>query len=674
MDFCPLYLAFFLAFPYSDSVEAKEDPMLLACRGLKKTFVAAPVLSGGYFHIEEKEKAAVVGINGAGKSTLLNLITGQLAPDEGEVIFTKGRTMGYLTQHQGLETNRSIYEEIASAKAEVFAMEESLRTLEQQMKTLSGEELDLAMERYSRTLHEFEAANGYALKSEITGIIKGLGFSEEEARRPAGVLSGGEKTRVALGRLLLSRPDLILLDEPTNHLDIASVAWLEGYLKDYPGAVIVVSHDRYFLDRVVTKVIEVENGTVSMFTGNYSAYAEKKQQLRAAKLQAWKNQQQEIRHQEEVIAKLKSFNREKSIKRAESREKMLEKIERLEKPKEIRDAMHFSLEPHEISGGDVLEIRGLSKQFGSQVLFNDLSADIKRGEHVGLIGENGAGKSTILKIINGLTAPDAGSVKLGVKVTVGYYDQEQQLLTDENTLFDEIRSAYPGMTDSEVRGTLAAFLFTGDDVFKLVRDLSGGERGRLSLAKLILSPCNFLILDEPTNHLDITSREILEDALSRYSGTVLAVSHDRYFLNRVATRILELDNGSLHSYLGNYDDCLAEKARQKDSAAGTAAGSAGDDGRGKSAADPTPASLSDSALERKAKKEAETIRRRRENELKRTESSIEELEARSAQIDALFEDEAIATDLERVTGLSKEKEAIAAKLNELYAKWEELSS
>ena len=674
MDFCPLYLAFFLAFPYSDSVEAKEDPMLLACRGLKKTFVAAPVLSGGYFHIEEKEKAAVVGINGAGKSTLLNLITGQLAPDEGEVIFTKGRTMGYLTQHQGLETDRSIYEEIASAKAEVFAMEESLRTLEQQMKTLSGEELDLAMERYSRTLHEFEAANGYALKSEITGIIKGLGFSEEEARRPAGVLSGGEKTRVALGRLLLSRPDLILLDEPTNHLDIASVAWLEGYLKDYPGAVIVVSHDRYFLDRVVTKVIEVENGTVSMFTGNYSAYAEKKQQLRAAKLQAWKNQQQEIRHQEEVIAKLKSFNREKSIKRAESREKMLEKIERLEKPKEIRDAMHFSLEPHEISGGDVLEIRGLSKQFGSQVLFNDLSADIKRGEHVGLIGENGAGKSTILKIINGLTAPDAGSVKLGVKVTVGYYDQEQQLLTDENTLFNEIRSAYPGMTDSEVRGTLAAFLFTGDDVFKLVRDLSGGERGRLSLAKLILSPCNFLILDEPTNHLDITSREILEDALSRYSGTVLAVSHDRYFLNRVATRILELDNGSLHSYLGNYDDCLAEKARQKDSAAGTAAGSAGDDGRGKSAADPAPASLSDSALERKAKKEAETIRRRRENELKRTESSIEELEARSAQIDALFEDEAIATDLERVTGLSKEKEAIAAKLNELYAKWEELSS
>ncbi|MBQ5952713.1 MAG: ABC-F family ATP-binding cassette domain-containing protein [Lachnospiraceae bacterium] len=648
--------------------------MLLACRGLKKTFVAAPVLSGGYFHIEEKEKAAVVGINGAGKSTLLNLITGQLAPDEGEVIFTKGRTMGYLTQHQGLETDRSIYEEIASAKAEVFAMEESLRTLEQQMKTLSGEELDLAMERYSRTLHEFEAANGYALKSEITGIIKGLGFSEEEARRPAGVLSGGEKTRVALGRLLLSRPDLILLDEPTNHLDIASVAWLEGYLKDYPGAVIVVSHDRYFLDRVVTKVIEVENGTVSMFTGNYSAYAEKKQQLRAAKLQAWKNQQQEIRHQEEVIAKLKSFNREKSIKRAESREKMLEKIERLEKPKEIRDAMHFSLEPHEISGGDVLEIRGLSKQFGSQVLFNDLSADIKRGEHVGLIGENGAGKSTILKIINGLTAPDAGSVKLGVKVTVGYYDQEQQLLTDENTLFNEIRSAYPGMTDSEVRGTLAAFLFTGDDVFKLVRDLSGGERGRLSLAKLILSPCNFLILDEPTNHLDITSREILEDALSRYSGTVLAVSHDRYFLNRVATRILELDNGSLHSYLGNYDDCLAEKARQKDSAAGTAAGSAGDDGRGKSAADPAPASLSDSALERKAKKEAETIRRRRENELKRTESSIEELEARSAQIDALFEDEAIATDLERVTGLSKEKEAIAAKLNELYAKWEELSS
>ncbi len=640
--------------------------MLLACRELTKTFVAAPVLTGGYFHIEEKEKAAIVGINGAGKTTLLDMITGRLAPDSGEVIFTKGKTMGYLTQHQGLESSRSIYDEVASARAEIFAMEEEMRRLEKEMHALSGEELEAAMERYSRLLHDFESENGYAVRSEITGVIKGLGFSEADFGRPAGVLSGGEKTRVALGRLLLSRPDLILLDEPTNHLDIASVSWLEGYLKDYPGAVIVVSHDRYFLDRVVTKVIEVENGTVSMFSGNYSAYAAKKQQLRAIRLQAWKNQQQEIRHQEDVITKLKSFNREKSIKRAESREKMLDRIERLEKPQEIRDAMHLRFEPHVLSGEEVLEITGLSKRFGSKTLFEDLDLQIRRGEHVGLIGENGTGKSTILKIINELVRPDEGTVRLGAKVKIGYYDQEQQLLHDEMTLFDEIRSAYPGMTDSEVRGTLAAFLFTGDDVFKMVGDLSGGERGRLSLAKLMLSPCNFLILDEPTNHLDITSREILEDVLSRYTGTVLAVSHDRYFLNRTATRILELDGGKLWSSIGNYDASLEEKAKRKEMEAQSTAAQSG------KAAAPGAASLTDSALERKIKKEAETIRRRRENEIKKTEERIEVLETRSAEIDTLFEDESIATDLEQVTALSREKDEIRAELEALYQKWDGL--
>ena len=639
--------------------------MLLACRELTKTFVSAPVLAGGYFHIEEKEKAAVVGINGAGKSTLLNLITGQLSPDSGEVIFTKGKTMGYLTQHQGLETERSLYDEVASARADIFAMENELRSLEQQMNSLSGDALEEAMERYSRLSHEYEAAGGYAVRSEINGVIRGLGFSEDDFDRPAGVLSGGEKTRLALGKLLLSRPDLILLDEPTNHLDIASVTWLEGYLRDYPGAVIVVSHDRYFLDRVVTKVIEVENGCVSMFSGNYTAYAAKKQQLRAIRLQAWKNQQQEIRHQEEVIAKLRSFNREKSIKRAESREKMLDKIDRLEKPREIRDAMVFTLKPHELSGNDVLEIRDLTKSYGSRTLFSHLSAEIKRGEHVALIGENGTGKSTLLKIVNGLVRPDEGSVRLGAKVTVGYYDQEQQLLTDGNTLFDELRSAYPGMTDSEIRGTLAAFLFTGDDVFKLVGDLSGGERGRLSLAKLILSPCNFLILDEPTNHLDITSREILEDALSGYTGTVLTVSHDRYFLNRVATRVLELENGVLTSTAGNYDDHLAEKAKRQEAALQSAGGTE---------RIPFSSSLTDSALERKNKKEAETIRRRKENEIRKTEERIEALETRIGEIDTLFADEAVATDLEKVTALSREKDELSRELSALYLSWEELTS
>ena len=641
--------------------------MLLACRELSKTYVSAPVLTGGYFHIEEKEKAAIVGINGAGKSTLLNLITGQLSPDSGEVIFTKGKKMGYLTQHQGLVSDRSIYEEIASAKAEIFSMEEEMRGLEQQMHALSGEALEAAMERYSRLSHDYEEANGYAVRSEIAGVIKGLGFNESDFDRPAGVLSGGEKTRVALGKLLLSRPDLILLDEPTNHLDIASVTWLEGYLKDYPGAVIVVSHDRYFLDRVVTKVIEVENGVVTMFTGGYTAYAEKKQQLRAIQLQAWKNQQQEIRHQEEVIAKLKSFNREKSIKRAESREKMLGKIDRLEKPKEIHDAMHLSFEPHEVSGEDVLEIKDLSKSFGSKKLFSDLSFSIRRGEHVGLIGENGTGKSTILKIINALTEPDSGSLRIGARVCIGYYDQEQQLLQDDHTLFDEIRSAYPGMTDSEVRGTLAAFLFTGDDVFKLVGDLSGGERGRLSLAKLMLSPCNFLILDEPTNHLDITSREILEDVLSRYTGTVLTVSHDRYFLNRVATRILSLEEGCLYSSIGNYDDYLVEYGKRKELALQKSAGASD-----RASASPA-AGLTDSALERKIKKEAEAKRRRLENEIRKTEQRIEALEARNEEIDQLFADESIATDLAKVTVLTQEKNEIRDELDSLYQKWEELT-
>lgn len=642
--------------------------MLLACRELSKTFVAVPILSGGYFHINEKEKAAIVGINGAGKTTLLNLITGQLSPDSGEVVFTKGKRMGYLTQHQGFASGRSIYDEIASAKASVFAMEEELRRLEQSMKALSGDELENAMERYSRLSHDYEAANGYALRSEITGILKGLGFNESEFSRPADVLSGGEKTRVALGRLLLSRPDLILLDEPTNHLDIASVAWLEGYLKDYPGAVIVVSHDRYFLDRIVTKVIEVENGRVSMFDGSYSVYAEKKQQLRAIRLQAWKNQQQEIRHQEEVIAKLRSFNREKSIKRAESREKMLDKIERIEKPGEIRDAMRLAYEPHEISGEDVLEVSELSKRFGNKDLFSGLSLSIKRGEHVALIGENGTGKSTLLKIINGLLLPDSGSVRLGARVRIGYYDQEQQVLQDDNSLFDELRQAYPGMNDSEVRGTLAAFLFTGDDVFKLVRDLSGGERGRLSLAKLMLSPCNFLILDEPTNHLDITSREILEDALSRYSGTVLTVSHDRYFLNRVATRVLSLEDGRLFSSAGNYDDYLSEYAKRKELAAQGELPSSG-----KAASGAVPSGLSESARERKIKKEADAQRRRRENELKKTEDRIEALEDRCRDIDGLFADESIARDLSRVTELSREKDGLQEELSLLYQKWEELT-
>ena len=639
--------------------------MLLACRNLAKTFVDRPVLKGGYFHIEEKEKAAIVGINGAGKSTLLNLITGRLAPDEGEIILTKGKSLGYLTQHQDLTTDKTVYEEIASAKADIFALEEEIRTLEQQISGLSGEALEEACGRYGRLTQLFEEKNGYAAKSEIVGVLKGLGFTEAEYGRPAGLLSGGEKTRLALGKLLLTAPDLILLDEPTNHLDIASVAWLEGYLRDYPGAVLVVSHDRYFLDRVVTKVIEVEAGEVTMYTGNYSAFAVKKQQLRDIALKAYYNQQAEIKHQEEVITKLKSFNREKSIKRAESREKMLAKLDRLEKPEEVNDSMHFTLSPHVLSGEEVLTLSHIGKSFGETLLFAEVNELIHREEHVALIGDNGSGKSTLLKIINGLLAPDCGEIKLGAQVRIGYYDQEQQLLTDGNTLFEEIREAYPAMTDTLIRNTLAAFLFTGDDVFKLVGELSGGERGRLSLAKLMLSPCNFLILDEPTNHLDMASREILENAIRHYSGTVLVVSHDRYFINRIATRTLELADQTLRSTLGGYDDYLAEKAKREALQAEAAAAAAG------------PAAVktvqTDSARERQLKKEADAERRRREKELSKTEELIEETEGRIAEIDGIFGDPEVARDAARLMALQQEKDELNARLEELYGRWEELN-
>ena len=634
--------------------------MLLACRELKISFDAVPVLTGGYFHLEEKEKAAVVGINGAGKTTLLNLISGRLHADEGAVTVKGGTTLGYLTQHQGLDSESSIYNELASACAGIFAMEQELRSLEQQMARAEGEALSRLMEDYSRLSHRFEEAGGYAVRSEITGVLKGLGFSEDEFSKPCRVLSGGEKTRVALGKLLLTGPDLILLDEPTNHLDIASVSWLEGYLKDYKGAVLIVSHDRYFMDRVVTKIIEVESGRVSMYGGNYTAYAAKKAQEREIALKHYYNQQKVIKHEEAVITKLKSFNREKSIKRAESREKMLAKIERLDKPAELNDSMKLHLSSSAVSGQLVLSVENLSMHYGSRTLFEDLSFLIRRGEKVALIGENGSGKTTILKTLTGSVRPDSGTIRLGAQVEVGYYDQEQHNFTETNTLFEEIRASYPKLTDTEIRNLLAAFLFTGDDVFKQISALSGGERGRLSLAKLMLSPCNLLILDEPTNHLDIVSREILEDALSAYEGTLLFVSHDRYFINRLAERTLELGSRGLTEYLGNYDDYLEKKA-----ALSAAAFQGGGTDSGKV--------LTDSALRRREKKEAETKRRRQENELKKTEEQIEALEERLAALEEEMGLPENSTDPQKLMTLDKEAASIRKDLDDLYEKWETLS-
>lgn len=613
------------------------------------------------FHIEEREKAALVGINGAGKSTLLRIIMQEIPADSGEVILSRGRTIGYLAQHQELDSALTIYDALLQVKQHILDMELHMRETEKQMKHASGKELEHLMETYSRLTHEFEMENGYAYKSELVGVLKGLGFPESDFEKEISTLSGGQKTRVALGRLLLSKPDIILLDEPTNHLDMDSISWLETYLLNYPGAVLIVSHDRYFLDRIVTKVIDIDNGKVSSFTGNYSAYSEKKAQLRRDAYQAYLNQQQEIKHQEEVIAKLKQFNREKSIKRAESREKLLDKIEVIEKPTEVNASMRIYLKPRMESGTDVLTVEHLTKSFPSLPLFSDLNFSIKRGERVAIIGNNGTGKTTILKILNELVPADAGVFHLGSKVHIGYYDQEHHVLHMEKTIFEEISDDFPKLTNTEIRNLLAAFLFTGDDVFKKISSLSGGERGRVSLAKLMLSEANFLILDEPTNHLDIMSKEILEDALCNYTGTVLYVSHDRYFINRTATRILELTNKSMVNYIGNYDYYMEKREEL------TRIYAPGQE------EEETAESVSATKLDWKQQKEEQARQRKRENDLKKTEAEIERLEAKDKEIDAEMEKPDVAVNVAECVKLANEKAEIAQKLEELYEKWEELA-
>ena len=533
--------------------------MILSCQNICKAFGEEEIIKDACFHIEEKEKAALIGNNGAGKTTLLRIIMNELSADSGSVVISRDKKIGYLAQYQDIHGHQTIYDELSSTKQHIIDMENRIRTLEQEMKNSQGDQLEKLMQTYSRLTHQFELENGYAYKSQIAGVLKGLGFSEEDFTKQIETLSGGQKTRVALGKLLLSQPDILLLDEPTNHLDMESIAWLENYLLTYPGAVLIVSHDRYFLDKVVTKVVEIEAGYVRMYSGNYSAYALKKAQLRDAQYKAYLNQQREIKHQEAVIAKLKSFNREKSIRRAESREKMLDKMQRLDKPAEINDQMRLTLEPRFISGNDVLTVEELSKTFPGQTLFQNISFEIKRGERVALIGNNGTGKTTLLKILNQVIPADSGKFTLGSKVQIGYYDQEHHVLHMEKTVFQEISDTYPTLTETQIRNMLAAFLFTGDDVFKVISSLSGGERGRVSLAKLMLSEANFLILDEPTNHLDIASKEILEEALNSYTGTVLYVSHDRYFINQTATRIMDLTNQAIVNYIGDYDYYLEKK-------------------------------------------------------------------------------------------------------------------
>lgn len=646
--------------------------MILSVTNIHKAFQEVPILKNVSFHIEDHDKAAIVGINGAGKTTLLKIIMGELPADEGLVTFSKDKTVGYLSQHEAVLGENTIYQELLSVKQEILTMEQQMHTMELQMKSAQGERLEKLMENYALLTHRYEQENGYAYKSELTGVLKGLGFTPDEFGKSVSTLSGGQKTRVALGKLLLLKPDLIILDEPTNHLDLGSITWLETYLLNYRGAVIIVSHDRFFLDRIANKVIEIDNTKASVFSGNYTAYAAAKEIQRTAALNAYLKQQQEIKHQEAVIEKLKSFNREKSIKRAESREKMLDKIEVIEKPVEVRTDMHLTLTPRRESGSDVLQAEGLSKAFGPLTLFTNLSFSLKKGEHVAIIGDNGTGKTTILKIINELIPADTGTIRLGTNVQIGYYDQEHHVLHPEKTLFEEISDDYPSLTNTEIRNTLAAFLFTGDDVFQPIKTLSGGERGRVSLAKLMLSEANFLILDEPTNHLDIQSKEILEDALNAYTGTVLYVSHDRYFINRTAHRILDLNRCVLTNYLGNYDYYLEKKEEQLSKIDAAPADSHFGNSDTTQDLKNAASGNSDAKQDWKAKKEEQAAKRKRENELKKCEEQIETLELRNTEIDALMASPEVCTDVAKLQELNLEKEGNEEELAALYEKWETL--
>ena len=647
--------------------------MILQCSHINKAFITDVVLSDVSFHINEQEKAAIVGINGSGKSTLIKIIMKQLSADSGEVIVAKDTTIGYLAQNQEYESGCTILEEMQDAKPEILQLEKQLADLSAKMNVAEGSELENYIRQFDTAQHRFDQLNGYAYQSELTGILKGLGFETEDFDKPVSSLSGGEKTRVALAKMLITAPDLIILDEPTNHLDLNAIHWLETYLRSYKGAVIIVSHDRYFLDKIVTKVIELRQTKATVYLGNYTEYSRKRQAMLDTMMKQYENQQAEIKHQEEVITKLRQFNREKSIKRAESREKMLEKIERLEKPVEEKTQMHLLFTPKYQSGNDVLMVQNLSKAFGDNILFEDISFELKRGEHVAVIGDNGTGKTTLLKIINELLPADSGSFTLGTNVEIGYYDQEHHVLHMEKNVFEEIQDTYPHMTNTEIRNLLAAFLFTDDDVFKQVKSLSGGERGRVSLAKLMLSDANFLILDEPTNHLDIDSKAILENAINHFEGTVLYVSHDRYFINTTAHRILDLTGHKLLNYIGNYDYYLEKKDAMEQAHLSA-----------RDATFPLP-SKSVTALEGETAKEGTKLSwqqqkeeqarlRKIQNELNKVEEEIEALETDNEKIDTALSDPKNATNSVKLQELANKKAENDSRLGELMERWEELSS
>ena len=634
--------------------------MILQVSNINKYFNDNHILKDVSFHMNEYDKTALVGINGSGKTTLIRIIMNELDKDSGNISLNKGISVGYLPQNAIIDSDATIYEEVLKVKEALMSDEQTLRDMEKEMGDVKGRELEALMEDYHKLEEAFDRAGGYRIASDISGTLKGLGFSEEEFGKPVNTLSGGQKTRVALSKLLVGTPDMIILDEPTNHLDMNSIIWLENYLLNYKGAVLIVSHDRYFLDRIVDHVVELDCGVCTSFTGNYSDYAAKKEIIRVSQLNAYLNQQRDIKHQQEVIEKLRSFNREKSIKRADSRAHMLEKIELIDKPTENNNSMQIVLSPRIESGKNVLDVTDLTKAYDHR-LFSDINFSLRRGDHVAIIGDNGTGKTTILKIINNIVSADSGEIKLGTNVCIGYYDQEHHVLHDDKTLLEEISDDFPTLTNTEIRNMLAAFLFTGDDVFKPIHNLSGGEKGRVSLAKLMLSEANLLILDEPTNHLDITSKEILENALNNYTGTLLYVSHDRYFINRTADRILELNSEGLTEYLGNYDYYL-EKKQENTTSAGSLKISSNN------------IKNEAAALDYKAQKAEAARIKKLNNDLNKLEDKIAQTEQAISDIDAWLNDSSNGTDTAGLIKKQKEKESLDEELLILYDKWEELSS
>lgn len=636
--------------------------MILNATNISKSFGSNEIIKDATFLVNEHEKVAIVGVNGAGKTTLLKILTGEESADSGSITLAKDAKLGYLRQINNVDSALSIIDELYTVIEPILNMEKRMSQMQEDMKHLTGSELEELYSSYTALTHSYELMDGYAAKSRVVGILKGLGFEEIDFDRKINTLSGGQKTRVFLAKLLLEEPDIILLDEPTNHLDLRSIEWLESYLLNYKGAVIIVSHDRYFLDKIVSKVIDIENGNVQMYLGNYTDFSNKKQMLLDAKMKEYLNQQQEIKHQEAVITKLKQFNREKSIKRAESRQKQLEKIERVEAPQTYSENMRLSLDISKESGKDVLTVQNLSKSFDQKKLFWDINFEIKRGERVAIIGDNGTGKTTLLKIINGLLNPDTGEVIYGSNVSVAYYDQEHQVLHMDKTLFDELSDTYPEMTNTQIRNILAAFLFTGEDVYKKIADLSGGERGRVSLVKLMLSKANFLLLDEPTNHLDIVSKDVLENALTNFPGTVCYVSHDRYFINKTATRILDLTENRLLNYIGNYDYYIEKREAVEEAANLTNTEQA-----------EKPADVSESKKEWIDNKTVQAQKKKVKNALNKCEKEISEIEDKLQSIDEEFANPENASNVGKLMELQKQKEALEKRLDKLMEDWEELT-